>query len=303
MIHFFHKYKAILLIPLFYVFLSKIFHTLLLTITTSSVLIAGDTNQDLSTVVNEIASQYIIASYALAAFLAALTIWLGDKALYTHTYYWTSEQKKIWQLERNNRREFYRGLSSGSIAAIILASILLLTNQISFLGLYITSALSSPVFPIFIINFLSVIILLASEEFLFRHKLLTLLNSNSSNTVAILLCSAFYIIIKFFQFSLTTLDIINLFLLNLMLCFFYLKNKKAHRGLAFLLAFICLLHPIAGLPLWEQTNPSFFLMKHTAKSSILMTGGAEGPMASLSITSIFALLCLASYYSWKREQE
>lgn len=301
MIHFLLKYKALFLIPLFYIFLSKIFYTLLLTIVTSAVLMTGQSGQELSNTVNEIASQYVMASYALAALLAALTVWLGDKALYSHVYFWNEENKKIWQLERKNRKEFYRGVSSGVIAALVLTSILVVTGQINFLGIYITSTIGTPVFPIFLTNFISVIVLLISDEFIFRHKVLLLLRQQVRIWPAILISSGLYILVKMIQFPITPVGFLNLLLLNLMLAFLYCKNGKAHRGLGFVLAMIGILHPICGLPLWGQTSPSFFLMKQTAKSSEWMTGGAAGPLASIGLFSIFAFLCGATYFSWKQD--
>lgn len=300
MMHFLNRYKAYYLIPIFYLALSKLAHTLLLTIVTSVVLMTGQSGQELSNSVNEISSQYVLTSYALAALLTAITVWLGDKALYSHSYFWAEERKKPWQLERSCRQEFYRGLSSGALAAMVVCIILLSTGQISYLGIYITSTFGSPVFPIFVTNFLSIILLLICDEFIFRHKLLQMFFRVWPEPVAIFASTLLYLLLKWVQFPLQTMDLVNLSLLGLILGFFYAKNKKSHRGLGFVLSLICLLHPMAGLPLWSQTSPSFFLLKHSAKSSEWMTGGPAGPMASIAIFSMFLLFSVASVKRWQQ---
>lgn len=301
MMHLLNRYKSYYLIPLFYLLLSKLAHTLLLTIVTSIVLMTGQSGQELSNSVNEISSQYVLTSYALAALLTAITIWLGDKALYSHEYFWAEERKKIWQLERKCRQELYRGMSSGTMAALLVIIILLSTGQINYLGVYITSTFGSPVFPIFLTNLFSIFLLLICDEFIFRHKLLQMFFRVLPEPFAIAATTALYVLLKWIQFPLQSMDIVNLSLLSTILGFFYAKNRKAHRGLGFIISMTVLLHPIAGLPLWSQTSPSFFLLKHTAKSSDWMTGGNAGPMASIALCSMLLLFSVVSFKRWQQK--
>ena len=83
----------------------------------------------------------------------------------------------------------------------------------------------------------------------------------------------------------------------------YLKSKKFQRGLGFILALLCLLHNFAGLPLWANESPSFFLFKAGSRAPVIVTGGAAGPLGGAGLFGILMLFVVGSYFTWKREFE
>lgn len=292
--------KPIAWILLFYLVVSEIAQTLLFTIVTYLVTAAGKSGPEFGNAVNEIADQYRLLTYAIATALVSMTIWLGDKALYRHVPFWNDPHKPAWQLDRPTKEEILRGASSGLIAVLVFLLIFTFSGQVSYLGMVITSSLGTPVFPLFFLDLLSLAVLVICDEFLFRHKILRSIAPERHPHLAVISTSLLYTLGKHVQFPLMPLDYLNLFCLNLAIGYFYLKSGKCHRGLAFLMALLLVLHPLAGLPLWGQESPSFFLFKATSRASTILSGGSAGPLAGLGLFSILVVFTIGGHYSWKR---
>ncbi len=295
--------RAAALLLLFYLAATQLAHTLLYTIVAYIVSAAEKTGTDFGNTVNEIAGQYHFFTFSMGALLLTLTRWQADRALYLHDPFWNEPQKPLWQLDHLTKAELLRGLSSGVAAACVYLFLFTISGQGSYLGIYITSTFGTPVFPLFFLDLLSISLLVFCEEYIFRHKILKLLSADLSPGVAVLITSLLYIGVKHLQFDLSTLDILNLGCMNLALGYFYLKSTKAHRGLGFLFILLLLLHSMAGLPLWGNESPSFFLFKSTPTSSSFLFGGESGPFAGIALTSLFFFFAFGSSFSWKREME
>lgn len=278
-------------------------HTLLNTIVSYIVSLSQKTGTDFSNTVNEISDQYIVLSYALAALLITLTIWQADRALYRSVPFWNDSRKGYWpwQLDRGRKEELLRGLSSGAIVAAVYLVFFTMAGWINYLGLVITSAIGTPVFPLFFTDLAALITLLVCEEYLFRHRILRALLAHLPAGSAVALTSALHILARHWQFHLETLDYLNLACLNLMLGYFYVKSGKPHRGLGLMAALLCLLHNIGGLPLWGYEAPSFFLFKAFNRTSTLVTGGAAGPLGGLGLFGLLVIFALGTFLTSKRE--
>ncbi|MGE3261889.1 MAG: CPBP family glutamic-type intramembrane protease [Bacteriovoracia bacterium] len=294
-------FKPIFFILLFYLIATQVAQTLLYTVVAYLVSATDKTGSDFGNTVNEISSQYLLLAFALAALLLSVTTWLADRALYRQDPFWNSPLKPAWQLDRITKRELLRGLSSGAIAVLVYLFLFTLSGQLSFLGVYITSTLGTPVFPLFFVDFAALVVLVICEEFIFRHKIQKFLLGRLPAGLAICATTAAYLFVKNLQFQLTGLDCLNLVLVNLALGFFYLKSGRSHRGLGFLLSLLCMLHPIAGLPLWETEGPSFFLFKPIGKGSELLAGLHGAPFSGLGLTSILVMIVGGAYLTWKQD--
>lgn len=286
-----------------YATLSLVAHTLLNTIVTFQVSQTPKTGTEYSNAVNEIADQYLFFSYGLAALLLTLTLWQADRALYRASPFWNDLRKPFWQLDRSRKEELLRGLSSGTLAAVVFLLFFTMSKQLGYLDVYITSTIGTPIFPQFFMDVAALVTLLLCEEFLFRHKILRGLLTLMPESAAILITSALHILTRHWQFHLREFDYINLACLNLVLGYFYVKSGKCHRGLGFLVALLLLLHNAAGLPLWGYESPSIFLFKAGLRSSSLVTGGVSGPLGGLGLFGILAIFALGSFLTWKRELE
>lgn len=292
--------KPIALLMFFYLVVAELAQTLLFTIVTYIVAATGKLGVEFGNTVNEIADQYRLFSYAVGMGLVAVTLWLGDKALYRHSPFWNDPKKPAWQLDRHTKEELIRGATSGFLAALVYLVIFTVSRQVSFLGTLITSSVGTPVFPLFFLDTVSLLVLVVSDEFLFRHKLLRGLLAHAGPNAAVLITSALYVAGKHLQFTLAPVDYLNLLCLNIALGFFYLKSGKCHRGLGFLVLLLGTLHPLAGLPLWAQESPSFFLFKESHRATPILSGGVTGPLGGLGLFSILLVFTIAANYAWKR---
>lgn len=301
MIDFLQRYRRVLLLILFYGVVSKLANTLLLTIVSGWVLFMNPDGAILSDTINEVASQFVFIAAASGALLVALTVWLGDKALYANRPFWNTPNRPFWQLERGTKLELARGLGTGLLVAVVLTGALTAANHIGYLGLFLTSTVGTPTFPLFFSDLIALITFLVCEEYIFRHRILPDLLRFRGPHNAVWITTLLYIGIKYLQFPLTNIDVLNITLLNLSLGYFYLKAGKPHRGLALLSALFGMLHSISGLPLWGQLSPSLFLFKHSNKASDLLTGGLAGPMGSLGMTSVLVIIFIGAYFSWRSD--
>ena len=286
-----------------YVILSQLSHTFLDTIVAYMVSLSTKTGPEFSNTVNEISSQYILFARALGALLLSLTLWQADRALYRQLPFWNETHRPLWQLDRLRKEELLRGLSSGVLAALVFLVFFTAAGQISYLGVYITSTMGTPIFPLFFLDFASLATLLICEEYLFRHKVLRALLAELPASTAIVVTSVLHTLVRHLQFPLATFDYVNLFCLNMALGYFSVKSGKCQRGLGFLLAFLCMLHNFAGLLLWGNESPSFFLFKAAPHSSPALSGGANGPLGGAGVFGILVLFAFGSYLTWKRERE
>lgn len=297
------KCKPVVFPLVAYAAISQVAHTFLYTIVAYMVSLSTKTGPEFSNTVNEISSQYLLFATALGAVALVFTLWQADRALYRVIPFWNDAHRPLWQLDRVRKEEFLRGLSSGALAAFSYLIFFTAAGQLGYLGIYITSMIGTPIFPLFFLDAASLLALLVCEEYLFRHKILRNLLTDLPPSAAIVLTACLQILVRHLQFQLDLLDYVNLFLLNLALGFFFVKSGKCQRGLGFLLAFLCLLHNCGGLLLWGNESPSFFLFKPDARSSPLLTGGQSGVLSGAGISIILVLLALGSYLTWKRERE
>ncbi|RZA09531.1 MAG: hypothetical protein EOP11_01380 [Proteobacteria bacterium] len=298
-----HRYlRGAFFVLFFYLLATQLSHTLLYTVVAYIVSAAEKKGTDFGNTVNEIAGQYHFFAYAMAALLMAITTWRGDRALYRSDVFWNEPHKPAWQLDRNAKGELWGGAGSGLMAAGIFLPLFYFSGRGNFLGVYLTSTFGTPVFPLFFLDILSLGTLLFCEEYIFRHKILRLLSMELPPLAAMLLTGAAHILVKWLQFELTTLDLLSLALFNLALGFFYLRVQKPHRGIGFALALTFMLHPVAGLPLWENESPSFFLFKSNSRGEDLLFGGVAGPFAGWGLASILLVFAVRAFYGWWKRQ-
>lgn len=297
------KFRSVIFPLIFYFVLFQLAHTLLYTIVTYMVTLSHKAGPEFSNTVNEISSQYLLLAIALSSLLVTATLWKADLALYRATPFWNEAHRPFWRLDRVRKEELLRGLSNGLIGAGCYLIVMVAVGQISYLGVYITSTIGTPIFPLFFVDLLALCALVICEEYLFRHKILRGLLDRMPAISATLLTSVLHLLARHFQFQLVPLDYLNLFCLNLILGFFYVKSGKPQRGIGFQLALLCLLHNFGGLSLWGFESPSFFLFKASSRASEFFSGGDSGPLAGTAFTALLMSFLLAAYFTWKRELE
>ncbi|MGG2309909.1 hypothetical protein, partial [Salmonella enterica] len=86
------------------------------------------------------------------------------------------------------------------LAALVFIVFFTAAGQISYLGIYITSTMGTPIFPLFFLDLASLATLLVCEEYLFRHKILRTLLSRLPASSSIVLVSALHTLVRHLQF-------------------------------------------------------------------------------------------------------
>lgn len=293
-------YRSAGLLLLAYGLATQLAHTLLYTIVAYLVSAADKRGTEFGNTVNEIAGQYHFVAFSLSALLVAFTTWRADRALYRFEPFWNAPHKPFWRLDRTTKEELVRGLSSALVVAITYLGLFTLSGHGSFLGIYLTSTFGTPIFPLFFVNIAALGTMLFAEEYLFRHKIQRPLLTRLPPIATVFTAAALQLLVKHWQFELVGMDYLNLGLVYLALGFFYLRSEKSHRGLSFLLGLTFFLHPIAGLPLWGNESPSFFLFKPIAAVPDLLFGGGA-PLASLALSSVLCVFVGRSWYAWRKD--
>lgn len=297
------NYRALLFLLGIYAGATQLAQTMLYTVVAYIVSAAEKTGTDFGNTVNEIAAQYHFFVYALAAAAVAFTTWKGDQALYRESVFWNEPHKPIWQLNRHTKSELLQGLASGCIVLAVFLFLFTLSRKGTFLGIYLTSTFRTPAFPLFFLDFASLAALVFCEEYIFRHRIFPLLLSECSENLAVIVNMAVAIFFKSLQFELTWMECLNLGLLNIALGYFYLRSGRAHKGIGFLLGFVCLSHSLTGLPLWENESPSFFLFKAVDRQQEILFGGALGPFGGLALTTILLVFAIGGKVGRRKDLE
>lgn len=199
------------------------------------------------------------------------------------------------------------------LQGIILASVLiaggLVAGHFSWLGLFMRFDEVVLSFATALIFSFGIFAMVTFEEFLMR-KVLEPQFRRFGGTIAIQSASCvIYVLIKYFQFDLTIIEMLNFVLLNLV---FYgiARNERSHISSAiFASTFLIALHSIFSLPFLGQDIPGIFVLRAVegdsnamAMSSHLgtfLSGGLRGPENSFILT-----ILLGVYISlpWMRTQ-
>ncbi|MCO5143732.1 MAG: hypothetical protein M9962_11640 [Oligoflexia bacterium] len=286
-----------------YLLMAFFAHALLYTIVTTIVSAADKKGIEFGTTINEIASQYLFFAYACGSLVVTIMLWKGTRSFYSKRHFWSRPNKNIFQLDKNSKNEFIRGISTGFVIPLALLLSFYFAGHISYLGVYINSALGTPLFPLFLLTLISLPVLLWCEEYIFRFRIQSNLNEVFPPFASVLLTALMQTFIRNLQFQISYIDILNLLLFHITLGLFYERSQKPHRGLGLQLTALTLLHCGFGLPLWSIESPSFFLMKPTVHAYSILSGGEMGPISSLGFTAILAVLLVSSFHLWKIEKE
>lgn len=289
-------------IAIFYLLVSWFCFILLFTIVTSAVLMQQGESGQVNQVINDISVQYLFVAYAIGALFTLFVCWMGDRAFARQTPFWISSGW-FWELEPVSIREFWRGAGSGILLPAIAIALLTSAGQINFLGTFITSGTSSPIFFLFLLNALSLAVMVLCEEYIFRHKILGTLTTRISPLKSVIFTSIGYVAVKYYQFSLAPVDYVTLFLASASASFYFLRSGRIFRSLGFLGTLYGVIHFVCGLNLWGHSTAGLFLFTDAKSASALVTGGLDGPLAGTAMLSLMLITTIVAYLSWKKGNE
>lgn len=297
---FFKKILSPLLIVLVYLVISEFSFIALITVVTS-VVVTNTAGQEQLNQINEITDQYIFVTYALAALTLFLLGRAGDKALGRKISFWPRSGQFIWSLDPVAKSQILRGIGSGILIPLIVVTLLVFSGQLQFHGTFVLSDLSSPIFLLFLANVSSIFVLVISEEYIFRHKVLRALSHEFNPVASVIVTSLAYVLIKTFQFKLSPEDHVSLFIINIALGFYFLRTGRVFRGLTFLTSLYAMIHLVCGLPLWGQKGAGLFLITDSAVAFRSVTGGGLGPLSGVALIALLLLVAGTSVVLWRKD--
>ena len=271
----------------------RIFRTLTLTLVTYVLSFQQASLSDLS----EALTRSEIGLAGISTMLYILFI----NSLYPLTPFRNEFRINPFRLERRFIPGFFRG------TMVALATVIPLT----FVGLYqyqgpqIALEENNGALFFVILRSLALCLLVVSDEILFRELILTELKARSSARFAITASACLYVAVKNVQFDLGWIQSFSLLLWALLLGVWRLSEKDLTRGIGFGTGFFLVLHSIFSLPILGHSFSGLLSFVPLRESLPLpwipsLGGGAGGPLSSLTLQGILAILIILSLVSWRR---
>ena len=199
---------------------------------------------------------------------------------------------------------FVPGLLRGSVFASVVVGVFIGVGYFHYSGFSVGS--DEPLLTIFGLIFrCSILVLMIyCEEYLFRRKLRTALESKLSPLLAVVWTSFFYCGVKALQFDLSGMQLCTLLL------FSFFLTLKAHLennfiwGAGFSVGLLSFFHLLFGLPIFGSDYSGIVIVKPilTPNSTInFLSGGTEGPLSSFALQFVLVLHSVRLIYKNKKD--
>jgi len=237
---------------------------------------------------------------------------------------------KLTDGARFNER-FVPGFLRGTMIAVGLTLALLVTGHYSYLGfLFEVSETPLVVFSIFI-RFFALAGMVYCEEFIFRQRLVSLLKGKLPSGILCFIVSLAYCLIKTFQFNLTSMHLLSLFLISTILTLKLLSEKNFLFGAGLWFGILSLFHVAIGLPIFGSKFSGIFLIEYTdplikaaehlsgavadahlateswfgfeTNTHLFLTGGTDGPISSFSLQIILITIIINQFLIYNKSKK
>ena len=221
----------------------------------------------------------VLCSYIFSAVILLFFVKYFEKT--TFDYFGFSKE--------NNLVAFKVGLGLAILSVVGVVGILLMSNNISL-------TLSKDL-KIGIIIMLVILVFMQGflEEIVFRGYLMTRLAAKKGKWIAILLSSIFYIVFRMSNPSVSKLDLINIFLISIVMSLLYWYFDNILVIAIFHAFWNCISGVILGFNISGiKVSDSLFAVKAISDKQILI-GGSYGIEGSIIATVFFAILGLLVY--------
>ena len=221
----------------------------------------------------------VLCSYIFSAIILLFFVKYFEKT--TFDYFGFSKE--------NNLVAFKVGLGLAILSVVGVVGILLMSNNISL-------TLSKDL-KIGIIIMLVILVFMQGflEEIVFRGYLMTRLAAKKGKWIAILLSSIFYIVFRMSNPSVSKLDLINIFLISIVMSLLYWYFDNILVIAIFHAFWNCISGVVFGFNISGiRVSDSLFAVKAISDKQILI-GGSYGIEGSIIATVFFAILGLLVY--------
>ncbi len=216
----------------------------------------------------------------------------------------TTRFKDIFRFHELKGKFLYHFLQGAMLSAVLVGGGLL-AKYFHFLGFYVRfDEVVLSVFSAAMLLF-GLFALITFEEYLLR-KIFEPLFRIFGGTITILAASSvLFVFIKRFEFDLTLIEMLNFFILNVILFGIARKDHSHMASATFFVSFLFCSHTFFGLSFLGHDLPSIFLVRSLEsdapieKLSELLSGGVRGPENGLILT---VLLSVYLTLPWMRTQ-
>ena len=158
----------------------------------------------------------------------------------------------------------------------------------------------------FFVKTLALILWIYSEEFLFRKRLLNLLEKHLSKEACIALSALSYALVKGYQFDLGWMQFLSILFVSVILSLQASYKRDFAFGAGQWAGCLWVFHLLFGLPVFGVTYPGIFSVQYAGpaldvdfatKLTRWLTGGFGGPLSSLSFQVLILLYLGIAFYS------
>jgi hypothetical protein len=203
-------------------------------------------------------------------------------------------------------KRFAPGFLHGSLLALGVVIVFLASGFYHYLGLHIQFEDA----PLWLTNILLRIgalgCLTYCEEFIFRHKILNYLRKHLSELPAAAVTAVAYCGIKALQFDLGLMHIITLFLLSMALAMRTALDGDFTKGAGLWAGLLIVIHPLLSLPAMGNEFHGILMLRYELpaglheETSRIITGGAGGPLSSVTLQALLLVDFLQSIWRNKK---
>jgi len=191
--------------------------------------------------------------------------------------------------------KFYPAFLRGAVLSGTLVLAFLALGFYKYVGFFIQS--DTPVFAVFslVFRFMSILLMVYAEEFVFRQKLLTLLKGTMHPLRAIAITALLYALAKAFQFHLGLSHLLTLCLVGFALGLRAWFDHDFAVGAGLFAGFLVVAHCVFSIPILGNESQGVLLFKYQIRFDIdspwvrFLTGGAGGLLSSVAVQFVLLL--------------
>ncbi len=271
-----------------------LFRLIALTLITYFLLGSQPTYQD---IIDVFGAQELVLMAAAAGIFVALLVGLNPL---------TSTPKAEVITWQRIRHRFLPGTLLGLGLGVFILLALLTGGKYRFFGSLLNSEEGPLAFLGVLLRTAAIATWVYAEEFLFRHKLLSSLRKDFDDLRAILITSVLFCVVKHFQFDLGWAQTFTLFLASWVLALRSIRQGDFARGAGIWAGMLVAFQPLSSLPLFGSDFQGLLLIRYESGPSgepdwfRWVTGGAGGPLSSVSLQMLLAVETLQHFLRDKK---
>ena len=183
---------------------------------------------------------------------------------------------------------YFRSVTQGAWLALVFCVLFVILNVYRYLGFFIHYEGAPFALLALFVRLGFLVAMVYCDEFFFREQILGrfLYQGKSALTLAAVVTSIFFVILRKIQFDIGWMHAITLFLIGIRLSIFRVRHQSFVHGAGWLTGMLVMFHVFFGLPIFGVEFPGVLLLKYSeplnaTRIDILMTGSLGGPLSSL----------------------